>query len=552
MLRIVLKGTPASPGMAIGRALVLRTTRTPAPARPKLSIPEEISRFETAVARSVAQLQDILNRTLPDEHMALLEAQLLFFDDPMFAGEIRRSILEDGVAAEAAVELTAAQLTRVLTESANPVFRERAADVADVAERLENNLSVGVSDQAFLSRIKPDSILIARDIAPSFFLQCPRLLGLVTEKGGVTAHVSLLARDRGIPALVGVEGVLEQIHDGDEVFVDARSGVLVVPPDEQEKKALQNDRGREKQIVESPVVLKDGTPLNVWANMDMTSDVADERFQRLQGIGLFRSEYLYMGDPAVFTDKARHVEVFRSILRGCAGKKTTFRLLDLGDDKAVPDGLIHLFPERGLRGIDLLLSAPEVLKLQLSAILDAAAHEKAECRILLPMVSRVDDLEAFHKILDGVIAESSHRRKPEVGMMLETPAACLMADVLSRYVQFMSIGTNDLAASVLSRDRFRQLGDSQFYEPAVFRLIELALGRAGVPVAVCGEMAARPDTLPLLVGLGVREVSVPLSALSGAAQLREKTLDECARLALRVLESTSASEVRAILNMVRS
>ncbi len=550
MLRIVLKGTPASPGIAIGRALVLRTTRAPAPAHIKLSVPEEMARFDAAITRSVAQLQDILNRSLPDEHMALLEAQLLFFDDPMFAGEIRRNIQEDGLAAESAIELTAEELTRVLTASANPVFRERAADVADVAERLQNNLSVGVSDQVFLSRMQPDSILIARDIAPSFFLQCPKVMGIVTEKGGVTAHVSLLARDRGIPALVGVDGIVEQIHDGDEVFVDARTGLFVAPPEEAERTILQNDRGRESQILESPVVLRDGTPIQVWANMDVPGDVADPRFAPLQGIGLFRTEYLYMADPGVFTDPARHIAVFRSILRAANGRPTTFRLLDLGDDKAVPDGLIHLFPERGLRGIDLLLSAPAALRLQLTAILDAAAAEDAACRILLPMVSRTTDIEAFHVILDALVAESAARRKPEVGMMLETPAACLMADVLSRHVKFMSIGTNDLAASVLSRDRFRQLGDSQFYEPAVFRLIELAIGRANVPVAVCGEMAARPDTLPLLVGLGVREVSVPLSALSGPAQLREKTLDECARMALRVLESASATEVRAILNIL--
>ncbi|MBI3395029.1 MAG: phosphoenolpyruvate--protein phosphotransferase, partial [Spirochaetia bacterium] len=455
-------------------------------------------------------------------------------------------------------------LRDALMKTGKQIFQERTADLDDVAGRLLRNLEQRNDEEIILASIQPDSVLVASEISPSLMLQIQNVAGIVTERGGLTAHVSILARDRGIPAIVGAAGVVSELSGGEPAIVNAFQGNLVICPNETDFRVMDEWKAKlAAGTVYSPVSMTDNTQILLWTNLDSENDAGDSRIQRLSGVGLFRTEYLYVHSDDLFDNPAAHAALYERILARIGGKTVTFRLLDFGADKPVPHNVAHHFARQdhhyaeashddGLRGITLLLASPSALLGQLRAIMTAAKSRPHQVRILLPMVSHVREIDDFLVMFRrAAIAEALDADKAGIslGAMLETPAACLSADRLSRSgLQFFSIGTNDLSAFTLGIDRFQSGSDDQFYNPAVFRMIQSAVQGSTLPVSVCGEMASRPDLIPVLVGLGIRELSGPLTALPAVVDgLRTLSLHDCISRAEAVLACDSSEQVKAVL-----
>ena len=565
-----VEGIGVAPGVAIGPAYLFSGgayQADPEHLSPD-EVDDEVGRFERAVARSereLAKVALIAREKLGDESAAMFDAQALILRDSQFYDAVLEHIREHTSGAGWSVQSVLDAIRSRMEASGLAALRERAADVADVQNRVLRNLQQGRA----ISRIDEAHIVVAEQLSAADILLFSRrgVLGCVLDFGGPTSHVAIMARALGVPAVVSLHGLSDHVESGDTLVLDGFSGTVVVNPSPEtladyEARAerfarLADDR---EALLAEPDATRDGHPVSLQANVEFREEFPLLHEYGAHGVGLFRTEMLFLTHGRALNE-AQQLDVYRDAVRAAAPYAVTFRLVDLGGDKVLPFSRREANPFLGWRGLRILLDKPDLLRPQLRAVLRAAADAPADAspRLLLPMVSSLNEIRAFRRTLRSVLADLAaegveHRADVPVGIMVEVPAVALLADRFAKHVDFFSVGTNDLTQFTLAVDRGNDLVSSLYRElhPAVLELIARtveAAKAAGIPVSVCGEIAADPRVTPLLVGLGVDTLSVSPAYLALVKRvLRAFTLDEARDLADRARRQTEAEEVERILN----
>jgi multiphosphoryl transfer protein len=479
----------------------------------------------------------------------ILEAQALMLDDPALL-DGSTSLIRKGRPADEAVQETLAPYAEMLRVSSDPVFQARAADVEDVVEQLRRTLH-GVSDMP--PPPKEPSIVVARDLAPSQTAGLDRALvvGFATEQGTATAHTAILARALGLPAVVGIRGLLEAVESETPMLLDGDEGTLLLDPPAEAVANLPQRSGM--QVDAEPAVTRDGRQVEVGCNAANLEDAQRAAIAGADGIGLLRSEFLFLGKERL-PGEDEQVAILEKVMTAMHGRPVILRTLDVGADKPLPalPQPAEVNPALGVRGLRLqLLRRPDLLKNQLRAALRIA--ERHPLRLMFPMVSTLDEIRQVNRLLDESRRVLKITSPMEVGIMIEVPSAAVTADVLAMEVDFFSLGTNDLTQYLFAADRtnpdLAPLADS--LHPALLRLITQVVRAAHAQkrwVGVCGEMASDLWAVPLLVGLGVDELSVhpPLVARIKAA-IRSLDANKTAQVAAAALQQDSGEAVRRLL-----
>ncbi len=556
----LLKGIPASPGIAIGKAAVWTGPAPGTRNRPFAGIEEELARLSAAVERSKAQLRDIRDRAavrIGKSESDLFHSHLLMLDDPVLMDPVREGIRSDSLCAEEAVDRAVALLAGKFEAMQNEYLRQRAADVREAGGRLIRNLSGQPSGEV---EMRGAGVICARSLSASETsqLDAARAVGIVTAEGGATSHAAILARALGIPSVAGVASLLAETRDGDDVIVDGSAGEVLLRPGEEalelyRRRAAEESRARAGRTADDgPAITRDGVRIEVLANISCVAEADAALAAGAEGVGVLRSEFLFFHREAPPSGEEQF-EAYREVLSRMAPRRVVVRTLDAGGDKVLPgwQGAPEENPELGLRGIRLCLRNEALFGCQLAALMRAAAF--GNLAIMLPMVSTLEEVRRSKEI----IARAGGGVRVPLGVMIETPAAALMAEELAEEVDFFSIGVNDLTQYTLAADRGnRQVAHLyQPFHPAVLRLIQRAADaaiRRGKRVAVCGEMAAHPLAAPLLAGLGIRELSVSVPFIGAVkASIRRVNLGEAGELAEAALKLGTAEEVMRRLGGAR-
>ncbi|GCE80800.1 phosphoenolpyruvate--protein phosphotransferase [Komagataeibacter oboediens] len=581
-----LEGQPVSSGVAIGYAAV---AHEPAPppvdmARRDCDPAHERTRLHDAISRSVAQLGRLHDRLalLPEDGQVEIGSLLEVYRRMLGPSRLRRGIearLEQGMLAEAAVmQETETLAALMLTPPGRPApqgedavaARRRAGEFREIGRRLVRNLS-GTPYRSF-STLPDGAILVAEQLRPAdaALIDPSRIAAVVTEEGGSTGHTAILLRALGIPAVLAAHGLLAQVGRRTRLVVDGATGRVIVRPSSRTAAAARVEvasYARERQMLgrlrRLPARLSSGEVLTLQANLEIPAELPMVAQSGAAGIGLLRSEFLFMNTDTL-PDEELQEAIYLPLIEAMAGDPVTIRVVDWGSEKN-SDALSRVGignggdanPALAVRGIRLLLQHRALLETQFAAILRAA--HAGPVRVLLPMVSLLEELQAAREIYARVGRRLRRRGVkipdplPPLGIMIETPAAALMTDVLAQEAEFLAIGTNDLTMYTLAADR-AATDVAALYDPlhpAVLRLMRMTADaglRQRRPVSVCGELASDPQAVPLLVGLGVRSFSMHASAVPRVKRaIRAAAMDDCRRMACRALEATDGQEVRAML-----
>ncbi|MEZ4381702.1 MAG: phosphoenolpyruvate--protein phosphotransferase [Nannocystaceae bacterium] len=564
--RLVREGVAASSGIGIGRAYVIdrRRVHVPRTRIEKEAIEAEIGRFLEAL-RDTRQEIEVIKKRLPHgEHRAILKAQQMMLRDPDLIGRVEQLIAEELRCAEWAMATATDEIHDMLDQADDEYFRERSSDITFLSEQVILEL---LGDNPEEITPPAGSVVVAYDLSPAETVQLHRceVAGIVTAAGGKTSHSAIMARSLQIPAVVGVAGILGDVMSGEVVVVDGVRGAVIVRPEVDELGGHENERDEynafEQRIQREhafPAITIDGRRVMTRANLSLSEDIDLGRRYGADGIGLYRSEYMFMNRDALPTEE-EHYRTAKTVIRRYSPYPVVFRTFDLGSDK--PSKLLSFSkpeanPAMGLRSLRLALREREIFLAQLRGLLRASLH--GPLHIMLPLVGSVEELE------DGISAVEEARDQLEaagmayasdfsLGVMIETPSAAVIADLLASRVDFMSIGTNDLIQYALAVDRDNDDVDYLYQplHPAILRLIRsvAAAGAAhDVPVSLCGEMAADPRYTWVLVGLGIKELSMSPSALPVIKHIiRQSSAAEMDALTAAVLEARTAREANEIV-----
>jgi phosphoenolpyruvate-protein phosphotransferase (PTS system enzyme I) len=564
----ILRGIPVSAGVCRGKILVLDKTRH-AIERHDLTeadVAGEINRLQKALVETRQQLQDVqrqLAESLGAEEAGIFDAHLLVLEDPSLIDEAVRVIQTDKVNAAHAFHTVAERYASALAKVKDEYLRERASDLRDVTARVLNNL-LGHEEAVNLSQLPAPCIIIAHDLTPSKTAQMDRrnVLGFATDIGSKTSHTAIMARSLHIPAVVGLKNASEELETGDYVLLDGFNGMLIVNPTEQtlfeygqliRKQVTLEEKLRETVL--QPAVTLDNHRVFISANIEQAEDAAAVKTSGADGVGLFRTEYLFINRDSLPTEEEQY-QAYRQMAGALKPQPVVIRTLDLGGDKL----LSHLHvptemnPFLGWRAIRFCLEQTDVFTAQLRAILRASTE--GNVKMMYPMISGLDELNQANALLAQCKTELRAQNIPfddklEIGVMIEIPSAALVADALAKRTTFFSIGTNDLIQYALAVDRMNEK-IAHLYEPthpAILRLIKQTVDAAHahkVWVSVCGEMAGDPVLAPLLIGLGVDELSATPPVLAQLKFLvRRLKLTEAKELAEFALNCESPAEILA-------
>ena len=565
--RRLLSGIGAAPGVALGRAYVYAAgtyaadEHTLAPEE----VAGEVRRFERAVAlaeKELGKIAAIAQEKLGDGSAALFEAQALMLHDPGLYDGVLSRIQHDGVSAGRAVEAVLGAYRQHLAAAGSAHLRERGADLLDLQNRLLRNLQ----QRKALSKIDEDRIVVAETLTAADIVLFSRrgVRAVVLDHGGPTGHAVLIARALGLPCVVGLQGGACAIAAGGELVVDGFSGEVVVHPTPADRARYADKRARHErlradrgQMADLESVTRDGHPVPLRANVEFTEELPLLYENRAAGIGLFRTEFLFLSEGRALNEDEQRA-VYAEALRASAPHPVTFRLIDLGGDKLLPMAHREPNPALGWRGVRVLLQRPDLLRTQLRALFRAAADvPEGEAKLLVPMVSSVDEVIAVRRSMaeaaDQLAMEGTpHRAGLPLGIMVEVPATALLADRFAPHADFFSIGTNDLTGLTLGVDRGNDLVAELYQEhhPGVLHLIRRtceAAKAAGLTVSVCGEVASNPRAVPLLIGLGVDELSASPAYLPDLKRVvRDLTLPDAVALADLALAQPGADDVRRL------
>ncbi len=569
----LLRGIPASPGVAVGPAALYRPRLPEVVARQVESPADEWRRFQEAVSAARDEIEALYRRAaqqVGQEEAAIFEAHLLFLEDPATLEETRATIFGESLNAEAAWQRQTIALADAYRAMDDEYMRARAADVEDVGQRVLRQLT-GVEPPSL--DFAQASILIAADLTPSDTarLDPQRVLAICTELGGATAHSAILARALGIPAVVGLGHDVWLVAEGQRVAVDGDGGFFWPEPDEAQLAALaarhdawQESQRRAKEAGQAPAVTRDGLVIEVAANIGSPKDVGPALEYGAEGVGLFRTEFLFMDRPAA-PDEDEQLAAYRQAAGLMGDRPLIIRTLDVGGDKPLPYlGLgEEANPFLGWRAIRFCLERPDIFLPQLRAILRASAAADGAPRnvkIMFPMVGTLDEVRQALAMLAQAKDELRAEGLPfnedlEVGIMIEVPSAVAIAGQLAREVSFFSIGTNDLTQYVMAADRGnpRVAGLANAFQPAVLRMVRDAAEAAhdaGIWIGMCGELAGNPLATPILLGLGLDELSMSAPAIPAVKEaIRGLTMADARRIAS---EALAAESTEAVLSLVKS
>jgi len=559
-----LRGIAASRGIAIGPVFQYRRADLHFERRRVEDREAEWARFQAALEVARERLAEVCARAredVGDEQAAIFQAQALMLEDPELLRTVRATIEEKGLNAEAALVDAAEEYAQMLESLDDEYLRARAADVRDVATCVLRAL-LGVADSPTVGLTVP-SVILARDLTPSdtVLLDKSLVLGFCTAEGGATSHTAILARGLGLPA-AGPK-VLE-VPDGTSVILDGTEGVLLIDPDEETVSAYRARRAASVTILKeaqahahAPAVTRDGHRVEVVANIGNVEGARAALEAGAEGVGLLRTEFLYL-ERDHLPDEEEQYRAYRAIVEVFGERPVILRTLDIGGDKELPylDLPQEMNPFLGLRAIRLCLARPDLFRPQLRAALRAGAV--GNLKVMFPMVATLEEVREARAVLEACRAELQAEgyavaEEMEVGIMVETPAAALMADHLADEVDFFSIGTNDLSQYTMAADRTNAhvAGLASAFHPAVLRLVGeviQAAHRKGKWVGLCGELAGEPLAIPILLGLGLDEFSMNPPAIPIAKQIiRALTLEEAREVAQAALELDSAAAVQELV-----
>jgi phosphotransferase system enzyme I (PtsI) len=562
----IFRGIPVSAGVCRGKILVLEKARHTIPQRQlgDVELPNELNRLEEAFRRTrqqVLEVQRKITASVGAEQGSIFEAHLLVLEDPVLIDETVKLIREHKVNAEHAFQTVAERYTSALAKVDDEYLRERASDMRDVTARVMNNL-LGQEEAVDLRHLKEPCIIISHDLTPSktALLDRHHVLGFATDIGSKTSHTAIMARSLRIPAVVGLKNASEKLESGQFALLDGFNGVIIIHPTDQtlfeygqiiRRQATLEDKLRE--VAGLPAVTLDNHRVLLFANVEQAGDSEDVKAAGAEGVGLFRTEYLFINRETPPSEEEQF-QAYRQAATALKPQPVVIRTLDLGGDKllsslAVPT---EMNPFLGWRAIRFCLQQSDIFRAQLRAILRASAA--GNVKLMYPMISGLDELNQANALLAKCKDELSAENIPfddrmEIGAMIETPSAALIADSLARRVQFFSLGTNDLIQYTLAVDRMNEK-IAHLYEPthpAILRLIKKTVDTAHaqkVRVSVCGEMAGDPVLVPLLIGLGVDELSAATSLVAQVKYLiRRLKITEARELAESALECESPSEI---------
>jgi phosphotransferase system enzyme I (PtsI) len=569
----MLKGIAASPGIEIGKAYVLKEQKVTIN-RENIAdnmVEKEIKRIEEAIAKSKDQLEKIkekAERELGQDKAEIFGAHLMVLEDPVFLDEIKAKIRETRITAENAVSIVSQNYIEMFNNMEDEYLKERAADVKDVSDRIIKNI-LGVPIET-LADISEKVIVIAKDLTPSDTAQMnkQKVLAFATDMGGRTSHTAIMARSLEIPAVVGLVDISGQAAAGDVIIVDGNKGVVYINPDEKtlkEYEKLKQDyikyRQELKQLKDLPGETRDrARRVELSANIGTPKDVKGAMENGAEGVGLYRTEFLYM-DRENLPSEEEQFKAYKEVAESMAPRPIIIRTLDIGGDKKLPylEMPDELNPFLGWRAIRMCLDRPHILKTQLRAILRASHY--GNLKIMYPMVSRAEEIRKANAILEEARQELRAEGIPfdenlEVGIMVEIPSAAVIADILAKEVDFFSIGTNDLIQYTLAVDRMNE-HISILYEPlhpAVLRLIKNVIDashKAGKWTGMCGEMAGDVTAAPILLGMGLDEFSMSASSIPQVKKIiRSLSYDEAKQIAEKALSLERPEEIREMVEGV--
>lgn len=568
-----LKGHGVSPGIAVGQALLVEREVVPVfrLLLPPDQVEMEVQRLVRAIEASRQQLQAIKDRLSQEvgmPHAYIFDAHLLMLEDPLLLDRAVAVIREDHVNAEWALRTVSEQLHALFEEFTDAYLRERSTDLDDVLGRIQLNLR-GANEAPSLSRLPGSFVIVARDLTPSEAaeLDWERVLAVATDAGSSTYHTAILARSFGVPCVVGLDDATERVPPGALVVVDGSRGLVVVEPSgptlegfraTQEREAREERQLQDTRVL--PAVTRDGVTVTLRANVEFPDETATARLYGAQGIGLFRSEYL-LGRSREWPSEDGQVEVYKRLLEQMHPEPVTVRTWDVGIEDIAPAGPSSPNPAMGERATRLLDRAPEVFRTQLRALLRAAAA--GPLRIMFPFIAGAADLGRALALLEQSRAELQAEGQAMgngvlVGVTVEVPSAALCADLLASAVDFLSIGTNDLIQYLLAVDRSdpRVSRHYQPLHPAVLRTLRGVVeagARTGIEVAVCGEMAADPLQALVLLGLGVRNLSMNPAAIPRVKMaIRGVELETLGPLVAACLNMATAEQIESRLRAALS
>jgi phosphotransferase system enzyme I (PtsI) len=565
---VVLKGIPASPGIAIGPVFLFERLDPVFEERSILmeEVEKEIARLDQAVARSHKELSKILDfatKKLGDDKIKIFEAQLMILEDSVLFGSIYDRIRKELKNAEFVVHDEIEKYRRLMLASKDEYTRERAQDVEDMQNRILRNLT----EQKLISRLEGSTIIVSSNLtaADALILSRNDVLGYATDIGGVTSHTVLLSRALKIPAVVGLRTISHCVHDADRIILDGYGGTVVLNPSaksiehyEAKRERYREFEARLSDLRDLPAETIDGRRVDLSVNVEFEQELEYIKIQGADGIGLYRSEFLLVGRD-VFPSEEEQYQQYKLLAETMYPKRVIIRTFDIGGDKVMMQTMKENNPFLGWRGIRVMLDKPEIFLEQLRAILRASTRKNVA--VMFPMVSNIEEVRQAKKLLE----EAKHQLRKEnlpfdpklkVGVMVEVPSAAVMADHIAAEVGFLSIGTNDLIQYLLAVDRGNDIVSDLYQEfhPAVIRFLRRIIERGkkkNAWVGMCGEMAGDPLATVLLLGLGLDEFSVVPNALPEIKKIiRSVKFKEAQRIAKRVLTMQTEGEVRNYLKKV--
>jgi phosphotransferase system enzyme I (PtsI) len=562
-----MRGIPVSAGVAMGKAVVSVLNDLQISPMNISNVEFEIQRFAKGVEQAKGQIKKIQEAAAIEfgrDKEQIFTAHLLMLEDPELLNTVESRIRNEKVNAEYAVQKAMDFYTSALRELDDPYLRERAADIQDVGSRVIRIL-MGKDTLSVLD-IHEKCIIVAHDLTPSETAQIDReqIMGFATDIGGTTSHTAIMARSLGIPAIVGLQEATSRIRTGDQIIIDGETGEVFINPDQHligiyhcKQAALEKSRRDLLRLKEAVSVTRDGRRIEVAANIGHSGDVGLLLENGADGVGLFRTEFLFMDRDNLPTEEDQFL-AYKQILAAVGGKPVVIRTLDIGGDKKLDYLPIahELNPFLGYRALRLCLDRQDIFKTQLRAILRASPY--GNLKVMFPMVSSLEELRQARQIAGEVQQELERQgiypnKNIEWGIMIEIPSAALISDILASEADFFSLGTNDLIQYTLAVDRTNEKVSGLYepYHPAVLRLIKIVIAnahQAGKRVGMCGEMAADTRLIPLLIGLGLDELSVsPSLVLQTKKIIRSLEIKKAETIANEALKFNTAAELKIYL-----
>ncbi|SHJ16695.1 phosphotransferase system, enzyme I, PtsI [Geosporobacter subterraneus DSM 17957] len=560
-------GTGASPGIALGKVLIIKNEplriekkeiRCVEDAKQKLLEALEISKVE------ISKLRDKVSKELGEEKAAIFDAHNMILEDPELIEKVIKKIDQEKLNAEYALKQVAEEYITIFEAMDNEYMRERAADIRDVSDRILRNITgQKVTD---LSMLEEDVILIAHDLTPSdtATMNKEKVLGFLTNIGGRTSHTAIMARTLDIPAVVGLKDITEKLSATDFVIFNGETGEIIINPSEEEirhykelKAAYEKERAALEALKGKASVTVDGRKVELAGNIGTPQDIGGLQRNDAEGVGLFRTEFIYMNRDALPSEEEQFW-AYREVLEALNPKPAVIRTLDIGGDKKLPYLEIgeEMNPFLGYRAIRLCLSEQEIFKTQLRALLRASVY--GNLKIMFPMISSLEELLEAKKILNSVKEQLdqegiAYADNIEVGMMIEIPSAAIMSDIFAKHVDFFSIGTNDLIQYTCAVDRMNEKIHHLYqpFNPGVLRLIKMVIDnghKEGIWIGMCGEMAGDKKMIPILLGMGLDEFSMsPTSILPARRLIQSLHYDVVKKLADEVLSMGTADEIETYI-----